>query len=451
MVAGLAVNVLGHAHPAVLAAIQKQASRLVHVSNLVHSEPQLDVAEKLVATAFPSRVFFCNSGAEAVEGAIKIARKWGVLHAATPARSSAPAVPSTAGPWERSPRPPTATTATPSSRCPGASSMSRTTISRRSRRPSTAHRGGADGAHRGPVRGRADERRDPPRLRAGSATAQPPAHPRRGADRHGPDRPVVGPSARGHRPRRHGRGQGSGRRPPHRRGPRRAARRRPGPGDHGTTFGGGPLVTAVAAVVIDAIENEGLVDNAARVGEHLRGGSWDSARPGRAHRPVRGRGLMLGVLLTEPIAPLLVPGRPRRRSPRQRHRRLGSSAWSARSTLTKAQADEAETRRAPSRRSPPAEVQGGPGGGGMRVRPAPGAASLAARWPRRSASRPSSTWSRRGSSAPRRRSSRRYASAAWEVTQATVSRDIRELGLARVHETGGPRYVAGGRARRPRR
>ncbi len=80
MIGGLAVSVLGHAHPAVLAAIQKQASRLVHVSNLVHSEPQLDAAEKLVATAFPSRVFFCNSGAEAVEGAIKLARKWGVLH-----------------------------------------------------------------------------------------------------------------------------------------------------------------------------------------------------------------------------------------------------------------------------------------------------------------------------------------------------------------------------------
>src|ERR1019366_9591177 len=77
---GIAVNVLGHAHPAVLGTLVEQASRAIHLSNLYFSEPQLDAAEKLVATAFPSRVFFCNSGAEAVEGAIKLARKWGGLH-----------------------------------------------------------------------------------------------------------------------------------------------------------------------------------------------------------------------------------------------------------------------------------------------------------------------------------------------------------------------------------
>ena len=52
----------------------------MHTSNLYYTEPQLELAELLIASAFPSRVFFCNSGAEANEGAIKLARKWGKLH-----------------------------------------------------------------------------------------------------------------------------------------------------------------------------------------------------------------------------------------------------------------------------------------------------------------------------------------------------------------------------------
>jgi len=74
------------------------------------------------------------------------------------------------------------------------------------------------------------------------------------------------------------------------------------PGDHGSTFGGGPLVTAVAAAVIDAIETEGLVANAARVGEHLRRGLLQLGERGAPITEVRGRGLMLGAVLGEPIA-----------------------------------------------------------------------------------------------------------------------------------------------------
>jgi len=77
MVAGIAVNVLGHAHPAVAAALADQAGRLIHTSNLYYTEPQVALAEKLVELSFPSRVFFANSGAEANEAAIKLARKWG--------------------------------------------------------------------------------------------------------------------------------------------------------------------------------------------------------------------------------------------------------------------------------------------------------------------------------------------------------------------------------------
>ncbi len=74
--AGIAVCSLGHCHPRLVAAIQAQAATLLHVSNLYHIEPQARLAARLVALTFADRVFFCNSGAEANEGAIKLARKY---------------------------------------------------------------------------------------------------------------------------------------------------------------------------------------------------------------------------------------------------------------------------------------------------------------------------------------------------------------------------------------
>jgi acetylornithine/N-succinyldiaminopimelate aminotransferase len=74
--AGIAVCNLGHAHPAVTLAVADQAARLVHVSNLFYTQPQADVAALLVENSFADRVFFCNSGAEANEAAIKLARKY---------------------------------------------------------------------------------------------------------------------------------------------------------------------------------------------------------------------------------------------------------------------------------------------------------------------------------------------------------------------------------------
>ncbi len=79
-VGGIAVNVLGHCHPRVVVAIQKQAQRLLHVSNLYHIEPQIKLARLLVENSFADKVFFCNSGAEANEGAIKLARKYAKEH-----------------------------------------------------------------------------------------------------------------------------------------------------------------------------------------------------------------------------------------------------------------------------------------------------------------------------------------------------------------------------------
>ena len=77
LVAGIAVNLLGHSHPDVVAAVSKQASELIHTSNLYYTKPQVELAQRLVELSFPSRAFFCNSGAEANEAAIKLARKWG--------------------------------------------------------------------------------------------------------------------------------------------------------------------------------------------------------------------------------------------------------------------------------------------------------------------------------------------------------------------------------------
>src|SRR5215469_8425603 len=80
LVAGIATNVLGHAHPAVVKAIQEQATKLIHVSNLYINERQVELAEQLYNVSGGMRSFFSNSGAEANEGAFKLARKYARLN-----------------------------------------------------------------------------------------------------------------------------------------------------------------------------------------------------------------------------------------------------------------------------------------------------------------------------------------------------------------------------------
>ncbi len=74
---GLGVNALGYGHPAVAELIRNQADKVLHTSNLYHIPSQASLAEKICGTCFGEKVFFCNSGTEAVEGALKFARKWG--------------------------------------------------------------------------------------------------------------------------------------------------------------------------------------------------------------------------------------------------------------------------------------------------------------------------------------------------------------------------------------
>ncbi len=79
-VQGWAVNALGHCHPAVVEALQQQAARLINPSPAFYNQPMLELAERLTTHSHFDEVFFTNSGAEANEGAIKLARKWGALH-----------------------------------------------------------------------------------------------------------------------------------------------------------------------------------------------------------------------------------------------------------------------------------------------------------------------------------------------------------------------------------
>jgi acetylornithine/N-succinyldiaminopimelate aminotransferase len=77
-IAGISSDTLGHGDAGLAEAISEQARTLIHVSNIFYSEPQIELGEMLIANSVLDRVFFCNSGAEANEAAIKLARKWGI-------------------------------------------------------------------------------------------------------------------------------------------------------------------------------------------------------------------------------------------------------------------------------------------------------------------------------------------------------------------------------------
>jgi predicted acetylornithine/succinylornithine family transaminase len=74
---GIAVNALGHAHPALIRTLKQQGPRLLHASNLYFTQTQIDLVQLLIKHSFGDRVFLCNSGTEAMEAAIKFSRKWG--------------------------------------------------------------------------------------------------------------------------------------------------------------------------------------------------------------------------------------------------------------------------------------------------------------------------------------------------------------------------------------
>jgi acetylornithine/succinyldiaminopimelate/putrescine aminotransferase len=126
---GISVSSVGHCHPAVVAAIREQAGRLIHVGNLYYTEPMARLAERLAECSLGGKVFFTNSGTEAVEAALKCARK---------ARQGGTIVslhgPSTGGPTARCRRRPRSQSRRRSRRSSAAFTASRRRLARSLRR-----------------------------------------------------------------------------------------------------------------------------------------------------------------------------------------------------------------------------------------------------------------------------------------------------------------------------
>ncbi|TFC88234.1 acetylornithine transaminase [Cryobacterium sp. TMT3-29-2] len=300
--AGIAVNSLGHAHPALVAAVTDQAGRLAHVSNYFASPPQLELAERLkriTGAGRAGRVYFCNSGAEANEAAFKLARlntagghrtRILSLHDSFHGRTMG-ALALSGKPSMREPFLPV----------PGGVEHIHATLEALD----AAIDDTVAALFLEPVQGEA------------GVIDLPDGFLRRARElctRHGVllilDEVQTGAGRTGkwfaHQHERIlpdaltlAKGIGGGL-PIGALVTFGAASELFQRGQHGSTYAGNPLVTATANAVLGTIESEGLVANAARRGEQLREilAGFDSALIGE----VRGRGLLLGVGLTEPVA-----------------------------------------------------------------------------------------------------------------------------------------------------
>lgn len=305
-VSGIGVVNLGHAHPAVTRAVRDQVERLVHVSNLYHVEHRAELEERLCALfGEPSRVFLCNSGTEAVEAAIKVARAWGrrmrseqcfrivaadrSFHGRTFGALSATGQASKQQKFEPL--------------LPGFTHVPLNDVAalERAMGPDVC------AVLLEPIQGEGGVFPcDPEYLRAARSLC----------DEHGAllvlDEVQTGM---------------------HRTGPlfaHQAYQVRPDvmtlakalanglpvgavvaradvaevlePGDHGSTFAGGPVVCAAALATLDALERERLGENALRAGEALRDALVRFGERSGLVAEVRGRGLMVGATLSRPVA-----------------------------------------------------------------------------------------------------------------------------------------------------
>jgi acetylornithine/N-succinyldiaminopimelate aminotransferase len=293
MIGGIAVNALGHAHPAVVAAVSRQVATLGHVSNLYASPPAVTLAERLLALAGrPGRVFFANSGAEANEAAFKLSRRTGRtavvaagggFHGRTMGALALTGQPAKADPF----RP-----------LPG----------------EVRHVGYGDAAALDAAVTEATAMVILEPIQGEAGVVVPPAGylaaAREITARHGAllvlDEVQTGIGRTGHwyASQADGvepdvitlaKGLGGGL-------PLGAcvafgdAAGLLGPGTHGSTFGGNPVCCAAALAVLDTIESDGLLDRAKRLGERLRRGIEALGSPLVSH--VRGAGLLLGIALT---------------------------------------------------------------------------------------------------------------------------------------------------------
>jgi acetylornithine/N-succinyldiaminopimelate aminotransferase len=299
LVAGIAVNLLGHAHPAVARAVAEQAARLIHTSNLYYTEPQVRLARRLVELSFPSRVFFANSGAEANEAAIKIARKWGRRH-----RGGAYEIITAQGSFHGRTLATVTATGQPKYADPFAPLP-----------PGFVHvpYGDLDALRRATGERTVAVMLEP--IMGEIGVVPPPDGYLEGVRAWCDEQDLLlildevqtglGRTGRWFAHQHHGitpdvmtlaKGLGGG-------VPIGACLAAPRadvlePGDHGSTFGGNPLACSAALAVLEVVESEGLVGHAAEMGESLRAAlaGLDGAAT------VRGRGLMQAVVFEEPVA-----------------------------------------------------------------------------------------------------------------------------------------------------
>lgn len=306
-VAGIAVNVLGHNHPALTAAIRAQAARLLHVSNLYYIPQQAELARWLVEHSVFARAFFCNSGAEANEAAIKLARKYGggqqqgryeiivaehSFHGRTLGSLAATAQPK----YQQAFQPlPAGFHAVPFNDL-GALERAITEKTCAVMLEPIQGEGGINPASRAYLRGVREVCDDRGLLLIFDEVQT-------GIGRTGrlfayehfdvvPDAVTLA------------KGLGGG-------VPIGALLARAPvadtlvPGDHGATFGGNPLACAAALAVLTTLEAEGLIQRAATVGAHLSTRLQELARRHSVIREVRGVGLMVAVELGIEAAPVV--------------------------------------------------------------------------------------------------------------------------------------------------
>jgi len=302
LLGGIAVNLLGHAHPAVVEAVSTQVATLGHTSNLAAHAPGIELAERLkdlVGAGPDTRVLFTNSGAEANEAALKLSRRlragggWvaceGAFHGRTMGALAITGQPAKRAPFEPLPGPVTFV--------PYGDAAALTAAVG----PTTAS------VVLEPVMGEAGVV-VPPSGFLEAARAACDAHGallhldevQGGVGRVGawlssqvtapdvvPDVVTMAKALGGGLPI--GAVIANGR-----------AATALAKGDHGTTFGGSPIACAAALAVLQTVEVEGLLDASRRLGAHLRAGLEGLHHPLISH--VRGLGLWLGIVLTEPIA-----------------------------------------------------------------------------------------------------------------------------------------------------
>ncbi|MEU6895596.1 acetylornithine transaminase [Streptomyces sp. NPDC046557] len=300
-VGGIAVNALGHAHPAVVAAVTGQISTLGHVSNLYASEPVLALGERLLQLfGRPGRVFFCNSGAEAVEAAFKIGRLTGRTHMVATDGGfhgrTMGALALTGQPKKQDPFLPLPGDVT---HVPyGDVEALRATVTGETALVVIEPIQGENGVVVPPA-GYLTAARE---ITRATGTLLVLDEVQTGIGRCGqwfehqahegvePDLVTLAKGLGGGLPI--GAVVAFG--------PAADLLR---PGQHGTTFGGNPVACAAGLAVIDTIAADGLLDRVKARGERLRSGIEGSGHGLVAH--VRGAGLLLGIVLTEPLAPLV--------------------------------------------------------------------------------------------------------------------------------------------------